>query len=75
MRLQYVLVIVAGLASISAAAFAAPEIAALSDLIPDRQYIIPDDVIESVWDSKLAIMLFLTLILIEWIMRKKYGLT
>lgn len=42
--------------------------------IRDRSVRIPDDITEPLWDSKLAIILFVILITTEWIMRKTYGL-
>lgn len=42
--------------------------------IRDRSVQIPDDVTEPLWDSKLALMLFVVLISIEWVVRKACGL-
>lgn len=48
--------------------------ATIPDLIPDRKYVVPDDIVETVWDSKLAMMMFVILIGAEWILRKLNGL-
>jgi hypothetical protein len=40
----------------------------------DRSVRIPDDVSETLWDSKLAFTLFVVLIAAEWILRKVYGM-
>lgn len=42
--------------------------------IRDRSVRIPDDITEPLWDSKLVMILFLTLITVEWILRKTFGL-
>ena len=42
--------------------------------IRDRNVQIPDDVTESLWDSKLILMLFVLMISLEWILRKAFGL-
>ena len=42
--------------------------------IRDRSVQIPDDLREPLWDSKLALMLFVLLISIEWVVRKACGL-
>jgi len=42
--------------------------------VRDRSVRIPDDVSETLWDSKLAFMLFAILITSEWILRKVYGM-
>ena len=42
--------------------------------IRDRSVQIPDDVTEPLWDSKLALMLFVVLISMEWVVRKACGL-
>jgi hypothetical protein len=42
--------------------------------IRDRSVQIPDDITEPLWDSKLALMLFVLLISIEWVVRKACGL-
>lgn len=51
------------------------QLASLLERIPDKQVVIPDDVTESIWDSRLALMIFVLLITTEWIMRKRSGLT
>ena len=42
--------------------------------IRDRNVQIPDDIRESLWDSKLVLMLFVLVISMEWILRKAFGL-
>ncbi len=42
--------------------------------IGDRSVMIPDDIVEPLWDSKLAFGLFVVMISIEWIVRKANGL-
>ena len=42
--------------------------------IRNRNVQIPDDVTESLWDSKLILMLFVLMISLEWILRKAFGL-
>jgi hypothetical protein len=42
--------------------------------IPDRSLIIPDDVEESLWDSKLVLSLFVLIAGCEWVLRKVFGL-
>jgi hypothetical protein len=42
--------------------------------IRDRSVQIPDDVEEPLWDSKLVLMLFVTMISMEWVLRKAFGL-
>jgi uncharacterized membrane protein len=42
--------------------------------IPDRSLLIPDDVEEPLWDSKLVLVLFVSVIGLEWILRKAFGL-
>lgn len=49
--------------------------ATIHEIIPDRKYIVPDDITETIWDSKLALILFVLLITAEWILRKLKGLT
>ena len=48
---------------------------AIHEYVPDRKYVIPDDLTETIWDSKLALALFVILVTGEWIMRKLSGLT
>jgi uncharacterized membrane protein len=43
--------------------------------IRDRSVQIPDDVTETLWDSKLVVVLFVVMISVEWVMRKAFGLT
>lgn len=53
----------------------------LDDLTPhfrgikDRSVLIPDDLEEPLWDSKLVLILFATMISMEWILRKIFGAT
>jgi hypothetical protein len=42
--------------------------------IRDRSARIPDDISEPLWDSKLALILFLLVITAEWALRKVFGL-
>lgn len=42
--------------------------------IRDRSVQIPDDIEEPLWDSKLALMLFVGMISMEWVLRKAFGL-
>lgn len=42
--------------------------------IRDRRLQVPDDLIEPLWDSKLALMLFTGLLALEWVLRKSSGL-
>lgn len=42
--------------------------------IRDRSVQIPDDIVEPLWDSKLALMLFALMISVEWVLRKAFGL-
>ncbi len=42
--------------------------------IRDRSVQIPDDVAEPLWDSKLALGVFVTLLFMEWVARKAFGL-
>lgn len=42
--------------------------------IRDRSVQIPDDVVETLWDSKLILMLFVLMISTEWGLRKAFGL-
>lgn len=51
------------------------DLAALASSIPDRSVDVPDDVEESLWDTRLALLLFMGLIVTEWIIRKAVGLT
>lgn len=49
-------------------------LAAVFGELRDRSVRIPDDVSETLWDSKLAFILFAMLITAEWILRKVYGM-
>jgi hypothetical protein len=42
--------------------------------IRNRSVQIPDDVVETLWDSKLVWLLFVLMISIEWVFRKGFGL-
>jgi hypothetical protein len=42
--------------------------------IRDRSVQIPDDLVEPLWDSRLALLLFALLITLEWTLRKWFGL-
>ena len=50
------------------------ELPALLAGIPDRSIRIPDDIVEPLWDTKLALMLFVGLISTEWALRKAFGM-
>lgn len=50
------------------------ELAASFATIEDRSIQSPDDVTEPLWDSKLVLILFGTLIALEWMVRKLYGM-
>ncbi len=49
--------------------------ASIYELIPDRQYVMPDDITETIWDSNVALLIFVLLITTEWALRKLKGLT
>ena len=42
--------------------------------VQDRSVKVPDDLVEPLWDSRLVLGLFVLMISMEWILRKKYGL-
>ena len=42
--------------------------------IQNRSIQIPDDLVEPLWDSKLVLVLFASMILMEWVLRKVFGL-
>jgi len=42
--------------------------------IRDRSVQIPDDIVEPLWDSKLILILFVSMISLEWGLRKAFGL-
>lgn len=46
----------------------------LAAIIPDRSVQIPDDLEEPIWDTRLILVLFIGLIVTEWIIRKTVGL-
>ncbi len=50
------------------------ELTKVLSAIPDRSIRIPDDITEPLWDSKLTLLLFLSLITTEWILRKVFGM-
>jgi hypothetical protein len=50
------------------------ELASRLGEIPDRSVQIPDDITESLWDSRLVFVLFILMISIEWGLRKAFGL-
>jgi hypothetical protein len=54
---------------------ATDDLGVLARSIPDRSVDVPDDVEESLWDTRLALLLFVGLITTEWIIRKAVGLT
>jgi len=41
--------------------------------LEDRSVLIPDDLVEPLWDTKLVLILFVSLLTIEWILRKAWG--
>ncbi len=45
---------------------------ALAEKIPSRNRIVSNDLTDSIWDSPLALVLFIGIIGSEWILRKKY---
>ncbi len=64
------------LAALTAGSVVRPwEAAELARGIPARHTVVPDDVTETIWDSKLALLLFVSIIVMEWILRKRRGLT
>jgi hypothetical protein len=42
--------------------------------IRNRSVLVPDDIVEPLWDSRLALILFATMISMEWVLRKAFGL-
>lgn len=50
------------------------QLEAVFSTIRDRSVRIPDDVVEPLWDTKLALSLFVLLVSVEWILRKAAGL-
>jgi len=50
------------------------DVAQAMTTIRDRSVLIPDDVIEPLWDSTLALLIFVVLITTEWSLRKMFGL-
>lgn len=48
--------------------------ALLANLIPDRSVLVPDDIVQPLWDTKFALLLFVLPITLEWIVRKLRGL-
>ena len=48
------------------------EVAALPERIISRSRMVRNDLTDEIWDSPLALMLFIVLISTEWILRKKY---
>lgn len=52
--------------------FIAPgeDAALLADVIPNRTVMVADDIEEPLWDSRLAVAVFVGLIAAEWVMRK-----
>jgi len=65
----------ADLAARSGGKSVGPEgLAELAASIPDRSVRITDDVVESLWDTRLALLLFMALLVTEWVGRKLKGL-
>ncbi|MFQ5491676.1 MAG: hypothetical protein ACE5GE_13240, partial [Phycisphaerae bacterium] len=52
----------------------ADELASALAKIHERSVRIPDDISEPLWDSKLALILFVILMSTEWILRKAFGM-
>jgi hypothetical protein len=52
----------------------APNLGALVAAIPDRSVQIADDIEEPLWDKGAILLLFITLIGTEWIMRRSAGM-
>jgi hypothetical protein len=50
------------------------ELSSVFSGIRSRSIQIPDDIVEPLWDSKLALIFFTLIISTEWILRKAYGL-
>jgi hypothetical protein len=50
------------------------EAAELASVIPDRRSVVPDDVTRPLWDTPLAMLLFASAILLEWLLRKTHWL-
>ena len=42
--------------------------------IRERSVAVPDDISEPLWDSKLVLVLFVSMITIEWVLRKAFGM-
>lgn len=42
--------------------------------VRDRSAKVPDDLVEPLWDSRLVLALFVLMISMEWILRKRFGL-
>ncbi len=49
------------------------ELVAGFDELKDRSVLIPDDLVEPLWDSKLVLVLFAILLSTEWVLRKMWG--
>ena len=50
------------------------DIGRLVDAIPDKSVQVPDDIQEPLWDTRLVLMAFVLLIVVEWVIRKVHGL-
>jgi hypothetical protein len=48
--------------------------ARLPILIPSAAKIVPIDTSERLWDAPLALLIFVLLITLEWVLRKVYGM-
>jgi len=55
-------------------ALAVDQLAQLAGLIEDRSILVPDDIYEPLWDTRLVLALFVLIILVEWVVRKAMDL-
>lgn len=52
----------------------ADEAAGLAALVEDRSVLVPDDLVEPVWDTPAALLVFVIPVALEWVIRKWRGL-
>ncbi len=50
------------------------DLSGLVDAIPDRSIHVRDDIQEPLWDTRLMLIAFVFLIIVEWTIRKLHGL-